>query len=609
MNYLLRLTLLTLASLGSLIASEAAASSASARQTLSLNGRWRVIVDPYDNGYVNYRLDRFDAAAKPTGGYFLDEKPATPSDLIEYNFDQSASLNVPGDWNSQEATLFYYENTVWYRRLFDFQSKAAGMRQFLRFGGANYEADVYLNGKKLGRHVGGFTPFEFEVTGLLREKGNFLVVRVNSQRKPEGVPTVNTDWWNYGGLTRDVTLVETPATFISDYSLQLKRGTSGLVSGYVQLAGATGPQAVTVSLPELKLELKASTDKDGRAALEFPLPQATLWSPETPKLYELVITSGADQVSEKIGFRTIETRGSDILLNGKSVFLRGISLHEENPLRGGRVTTPDEARLLLGWAKDLGCNFVRLAHYPHNEYMARAADELGLLLWEEVPVYWTIHWNDPSTYANAANQLTELINRDRNRASVIIWSMANETPVSAARTDFLKRLVSLTRKLDPSRLISAAMERHSPTEDPKTSIVEDPLAEVTDLVSFNQYIGWYVGTPDDCPKVTWKVPYDKPVLISEFGGDALQGLHGDRRTRFTEEYQADLYRQTLPMLEKIPQLRGMTPWILCDFRSPRRALPNIQDGWNRKGLIGQNGTRKQAFYILQEFYARKASAP
>jgi len=239
--------------------------------------------------------------------------------------------------------------------------------------------------------------------------------------------------------------------------------------------------------------------------------------------------------------------------------------------------------------------------------MARVADEMGILLWAEVPVYWTIHWDNPATYANAENQLTELITRDRNRASIIIWSMANETPISPARTVFLKKLVAHTRTLDPTRLISAAMERHSPPEDPSTNIVEDPLAEVTDLVSFNQYIGWYVGVPDDCAKAKWIINYNKPVIISEFGGDALQGMHGDRRTRFTEEFQADLYRQTLPMLEKIPQLRGMTPWILCDFRSPRRALPQVQDGWNRKGLIGENGTRKQAFAVLQEFYARKAA--
>ena len=581
--------------------------NASARQALSLNGRWHVIVDPYDNGYFNYRLEPHDAAKNPTQGYFLDKKPATPSELIEYDFDHSPSLQVPGDWNSQDDKLFYYEGTIWYRRLFNFAPRATDTRQFIHFGGANYEADVYLNGRKLGRHVGGFTPFQFEVTGKLRPTGNSLVVRVNNQRHPEAVPTVNTDWWNYGGLTRDVMLLEAPAAHIRDYSVQLKAGSRDRIAGYVQLDGATAAQKVKVEIPELKVSAEVTTDATGRAALDFALTAAALWSPENPQRYEVIVSSGADRIAEKIGFRTIETHGTDILLNGKSVFLRGISLHEENPLRGARANTPEDARLLLGWAKELGCNFVRLAHYPHNEYMARIADELGLLLWEEVPVYWTIHWDDPATYANAANQLSEVIARDRNRASVIIWSMANETPVSPARTDFLKRLVTLTRGLDPTRLISAAMERHSPADDPATNIVEDPLAEATDLVSFNQYIGWYVGLPDDCAKAKWIINYNKPIIISEFGGDALQGLHGDKLARFTEEYQENLYQQTLPMLAKIPQLRGMTPWILCDFRSPRRSLPNIQDGWNRKGLIGQNGTKKKAFFVLRDFYAKKAT--
>lgn len=577
------------------------------RQVLSLNGRWNTIVDPYDNGYVNYRLERFDAAEKPSGGYFLDRKPATPSELIEYDFDRSPALRVPADWNSQRDELRYYEGTVWYRRRFDFTPTSAEHRQFIHFGAANYEADVYLNGRKLGRHVGGFTPFEFEVTGQLRATGNSLVVRVNNQRRPEGVPTVNTDWWNYGGLTRDVMLLEAPAVHIRDFVVQLRRGGGREVTGWVQLDGAKGGMPVRLEIPELAVAATAQADASGRASFSLPVPDAELWSPESPRLYTVTFSAGADRISDRIGFRTVETRGADILVNGKPVFLRGICLHEENPLRGGRANTPEDARLLLGWARELGCNYVRLAHYPHNDWMARIADEMGLLVWAEVPVYWTIHWTNPDTYANAENQLSEMIVRDRNRASIIIWSVANETPVSPARTAFLSRLAARARELDGTRLISAAMEVHGDPQDPNTKIVEDPLAEVTDIVSFNQYVGWYVGVPDDCAKVRWVVPYDKPVLISEFGADALQGLHGDRLARFTEEHQADLYRQTLPMLERIPQLRGMTPWILCDFRSPRRALPVVQDGWNRKGLIGENGTRKQAFSILQDYYRNKAA--
>ncbi|HEY4788663.1 MAG TPA: glycoside hydrolase family 2 TIM barrel-domain containing protein, partial [Bacteroidales bacterium] len=289
-------------------------------------------------------------------------------------------------------------------------------------------------------------------------------------------------------------------------------------------------------------------------------------------------------------------------LNGKPVFLRGICIHEENPIRGGRAYSKEDAQMLLGWAKELNCNYVRLAHYPHSEYMARLADEMGILVWEENPVYWTILWDNQATFENAKTQLSDLITRDKNRASVIIWSMANETPVSEARTNFLKNLAGVARSLDSTRLISAAMEVHTNPGDPLTKIVEDPFAPYVDIVNFNEYVGWYDGLPEKCDKINWVIKYNKPVMISEFGADALQGLHGDSLSRWTEEYQEDLYKRTLKMLSKIPQFRGVSPWILCDFRSPRRVLPNIQDGWNRKGLVGENGTKKKAFFVLKNFY-------
>jgi beta-glucuronidase len=578
-----------------------------ARPGLNLNGKWATIVDPYLNGYYNYRLQPHDASPHPTSGYFLDHQPQDKSELVEYNFDLSETLTVPGDWNSQQEKLLYYEGTVWYRRKFDYTPSAAGHRVFLNFGAANYEAHVYLNGKKLGRHIGGFTPFNFEVTGQLKETGNSLVVRVDNSRHLDAVPTVNTDWWNYGGLTRDVLLVETPATFVRDYQIQLKKGMRDRIEGEVRLDGLQKNQLVTVSIPEAGLRFNGQTDESGVAHFEIAAPSLELWSPQHPRTYSVQISAGDDHLTDKIGFRTIETRGADILLNGESIFLRGICLHEENPLRGGRAYSADDARMLLGWAKELGCNFVRLAHYPHNEFMARVADEMGLMLWEEVPVYWTIQWENPDTLLNAQAQLSDLIVRDRNRASVIVWSVANETPVSEPRTRFLKSLVDLARSLDQGRLVSAAMEVETDPADDNHKIVEDPFGAYTDLLSFNQYVGWYVGLPDKLQKIRWTLKYEKPVVISEFGGDALQGFHADKLTRFSEEYQEDLYQQTLVMLQKIPQWRGATPWILCDFRSPRRVLPHVQDGWNRKGLIGENGTKKKAFYVLKKFYDEKAA--
>lgn len=575
------------------------------RETFSLNGKWNYVVDQYQTGFYAYHGTQYDELKNPgNGAFFLDRKAENKSDLIEYDFDLSPTLMVPGDWNSQDLRLFLYEGSIWYRRLFDYTKRDAGNRVFVHFGAVNYEADVYLNGKKLGRHTGGFTPFSFEVTALLKDKGNSLVVLVNNTRRHDAVPTENFDWMNYGGITRDVQLVEVPSTFIADYSVQLDRGSLDRIKGFVRLDGPTKQQTVTVEIPEIKIRQQVQTDAKGEASFAVDAKKLILWSPEQPKLYDVVISCKTDRITEKIGFRSIEVRGREILLNKKPVFLRGVCAHEENPLRGARAYSKEDARMLLTWARELNCNFMRLAHYPHNEYMARLADEMGILLWEEIPVYWTIDFTNDATYRNAENQLAELIRRDKNRASVIIWSVANETPVHEARTAFLTKLSEKARSLDDTRLVSAALEVSTPSDNPYLKRVHDPFAGVADIVSFNVYVGWYDGLPDKCDRIVWDIPYEKPVVISEFGGGALQGLHGDTLTRWTEEFQEYLYRKNLSMLSRIPQLRGTNPWILCDFRSPKRLLPQVQDGWNRKGLIGQNGTRKKAYYVLREFYDR-----
>jgi beta-glucuronidase len=562
-----------------------------ARAGISLNGRWRAIVDPYENGYFDYRYE-------PRGdGYFKNQKPQTKSDLVEYDFDASDPLHVPGDWNTQRENLFFYEGTVWYKKSFDYALRPA-RRLFLCFGGANYDAKTYLNGEKLGDHTGGFTPFQFEITQQVKPADNFIVVKVDNRRHREGVPTVNTDWWNYGGITRDVRLVDVPETFIRDYAVSLTKGSLDEVTGWIQLDGTAHTQRVTVEIPEARISRTLSTDEKGYCSFHFKA-KLELWSPENPKRYSVRIASETDTARDEIGFRQIETRGTELLLNGKPVFLRGISIHEEAPMRPGRATSEEDSRTLLLWAKELGCNYVRLAHYPHNEWMTKEAEKLGIMVWAEIPVYWTILWENPDTYRCAEQQLGEMISRDKNRASVIIWSVANETPRSDARLAFLNKLISHAREMDPSRLISAATEL---TTTGDTIALDDPLCSSLDVIGANEYIGWYGGKPADCGSKRWVSRFNKPLVISEFGADALYGRHGTIDERWTEEYQSNLYVQQLGMLRSIPFLRGMSPWILVDFRSPRRPLPGIQDFYNRKGLISNTGERKQAFFILQKFY-------
>lgn len=564
------------------------------RSTVSLKGEWKIIIDPYETGYYDYRYNvRRD-------GYFKNAKPHDKTSLIEYDFDKSETLNVPGDWNSQKEKLFFYEGTIWYKKSFDYK-KRKDTRVFVYFGAANYHSIVYLNGQKLGEHEGGFTPFNFEITRILREKDNFFVVKVDNRRRRDGIPTLNSDWWNYGGLTRRVELVEVPKTFIRDYFIQLKKGSLDTIAGWVQLDGEQTEQAITIEVPEANIKRTFKTDANGYAKIEFDA-ELQLWSPENPRLYDVTIKSDTDNLTDSIGFRSIETKGSRILLNGKSIFLRGICIHEQAPKSNARACTQEHAETLLGWVKEINCNFVRLAHYPHNEYMPRTADKLGILIWSEIPVYWTIFWENEGTLKNALNQLTEMITRDKNRASVILWSMANETPVGQTRNEFLIRLAERARGLDTTRLITAAMEKDY--RDGTSPVISDPFGQHVDVLGCNEYVGWYEGLPDRCDLYEWSVIYDKPVIFSEFGGGALGGFHADKDTRWSEEYQEYLYQKQIAMLEKIPFLAGTSPWILTDFMAPRRPLAEIQDYWNRKGLISDKGERKKAFYVMQRFYEK-----
>ena len=562
----------------------------SGRAAISLDGTWNTIVDPYETG-VGSR-------------FYENAKPKSKSDLIEYDFDRSPKLRVPGDWNTQRESLLFYEGVLWYQRYFSYQ-KREHTRTFLYFGAANYQARVWLNGVKLGEHQGGFTPFDFEVTDKIVDGENSVVVEVDNTRRADGVPGLHTDWWNYGGLTRSVQLIEVPETFIQNYAVHLAKD-GGHIEGWVQTDGPQDKSTVTVKIPELNVVQTAFPDASGGNVFSFPV-KVELWSPEDPKLYRVIISAQGDSVSDEIGFHTVEVRGTQILLNGKPIFLRGICLHEEAPFRSGRAFSEADDATLLGWAKELGANFVRLAHYPHNEEMIRLADRMGLLVWEEVPDYWDIDWKNPATLENGKAQLRDVIARDQNRAAVAMWSMSNETPISPERTVFLKTMADYARQLDSTRLITSALNRTEHAGDVRT--LNDPLAESLDVIGLNQYIGWYEGKPEDADRAQFKFAVEKPVIISEFGAGAQYGLHGDATTRFSEEYQANVFQHQIAMAQRIPELAGMTPWVLMDFRSPRRFLPGIQDFYNRKGLVSDRGQKKQAFYVLQRFYQEKQQQP
>ena len=558
------------------------------RNFTSLNGKWQIIIDPFDAGAGSW---------KPV---WKDQKPSGKFDFYEYGFNDAVSLNVPGDWSSQQAELKYYEGTVWYKKTFIHQQKK-DKRDFLYFGAVNYLCDVYFNNEKLGSHEGGFTPFQFEVTGKIKDGNNSIILRVSNQRKPDDIPALNFDWWNYGGITRDVYLVETPLNLIRDYFIQLKKSSTDKIDGWIQLDSSSGVQKVSVQIPALKINYNTFTNTTGKALISIDT-KPILWSPENPVLYEVIIRSETDSIHEAIGFRNIEVNGEDILLNGKPVFLRGVNIHEEVPQRAGRAWSESDAQMLLGWAKELGCNFVRLTHYPHNEHTVRLAEKMGMMLWEEIPLWQNIQFTNPAILNKADTMLNEMITRDKNRCAIIMWSLSNETAPSESRNNVLAAMADYARSLDSTRLITSAFN-HVKYEGNKV-IIDDSLSNTLDVIGVNEYLGWYVPWKVKPEEMEWENPFHKPLIMSEFGGEALYGNHGaaDTNSSWSEERQEQLYHEQITMLKRIPFLRGTCPWVLADFRSPGRLNPRYQQGWNRKGLLSDKGLKKKAWFVMNNYY-------
>jgi beta-glucuronidase len=573
----------------------------------SLSGLWQFAVDQYD---TCLRARWFEERTHDESGRPLP---------LDWDFEAWDTISVPSCWNTAVPELALYEGPVVYTRTFEYQrggGERRGRRVFLRFHGVAYEAFVFLNQRYLGCHRGASTGFCIEVTDHLQPKNRILIVADNTRRRHQ-VPMTNTDWFNYGGLYRDVELLRLPAAFIRDARVALiPDGTFEHIRVAVAVdtpedAGRPAPSdralaetesepgEVTVEIPGLRLEEAVEIGADGRGELVMT-ERPQLWSPDRPTLYECRISYGEDTVAMQIGFREIRVSGTRILLNGEEVFLRGISCHEDDPATG-KTLAREQVERDFAVARELGCNYVRLAHYPHSQHAARVADQLGLMLWAEIPVYWAIDFENEATFADARNQLHELIARDANRASVIIWSVGNENPDTDARLNFMRRLAEFARAQDPTRPVSAAC-----LVDKANNVIDDRLAPHLDIIGLNEYFGWYDPDFSKLPRLLADSRVTKPLIITETGAGALVGHRGGISEYFTEDMQRHIYEQQISALRHTEYLRGISPWILFDFRCPRRTN-RFQRGYNRKGLVDETRTyRKRAFSVLQSFYQELA---
>lgn len=537
-------------------------------------------------------------------------------------------IGVPASWNDQFEDTRDYLGAAWYQTRFAPPAEREGRRVFLRFNSVNYLAQVWLNGVKLGLHEGGHLPFSFEVTGLLKPEKNLLVVRVDGSLAPDRVPPgkvpfdpkdafansfnppASFDFFPYCGIQRSVLLFTTPRVSLSDITVTTDlTGATGKVAVRVS---ADGPSASTVSVTlegfgQKRSAFAALSKGSGRAPLTVP--RAKLWAPGSPNLYNLSVEllkgpTVVDRYDLPVGIRTLQVKGHRLLLNGKPVVLRGFGRHEDFPVLGRYLPRAVLVKDfdLMGWT---GANSFRTTHYPYDESNLALADRLGFLVIDETPAVGLFFQSRGLSKRRklCRQYIREMIGRDKNHPSVVMWSLANEPHSHRPRAaGFFKDLAGLAKKLDPTRpvtLVSYVGEK-------------EEAFRFLDLVCVNRYFGWY-SEPGDLDRACRRLSEDldslhrrfkKPVLVTEFGADALPGHHSEPPEMFSEEYQAGMIARYLEVLARKPFVAGAHVWNLCDFKTAQAT--HRPGAMNWKGVFTRDRRPKLAAHLLRKIWKGRA---
>lgn len=565
------------------------------RQVISLDGFWQFRTDPENAGL-----------AKEWSRGLQDTTP----------------IAVPASWNDQLEELRDYCGIAWYQAEFDVPAAfAIDRRVGLRFGSVNYLAEVWLNGPLLGKHEGGHLPFEFDLTGKLKPERNLLVVRVDAALAPDRVPPGNIprdpldtfsgqqypdtsfDFFPFSGIHRPVMLYSTPAQAIADINI---RTTIHVNEGRVRVSLETTPGATGTArfiLSGHGSEIKAEAPITGnRSEAELVVPNAALWAPGQPNLYRLHVElvrarTIADCYSLKVGIRTIEVSSDQILINNKPVYLKGFGRHEDFPVAGRGYVAPVIIRdcSLMRW---VGANSFRTSHYPYSEQMMDMADELGILVIDEIPAVGLF-------FAEAGLQrrlelcqqyIRDLVARDRNHPCVVMWSVANEPHSKRpAAKEFFHTLYRTAKSLDDSRPVTVV----------NLAGVWEEAFEFMDVVCINRYNGWYAQPGrldqglDELSAELDKIhaAFRKPIIVTEFGADAIPGHHAQPPEMFSEEYQAEMIARHHELFKTKPYIVGEHVWNLCDFKTAQAVQrPNA---FNHKGVFTRDRRPKMAAHTLR----------
>ena len=571
----------------------------SSRQVISLDGIWDFKVDFDDRGFQ----DQWAARKLDTT---LD--CAVPASYNELFTDTKIREHVGWVW---------YQRSIWIPKDFDSE------RFFVRCGSATHEGVIFVNGTEVARHVGGYMPFEAELTDLVATGTEVLLtiavsnILTNETIPPGQVETLRSgrkeqayfhDFFNYAGLARSVELYSTPRNRIEDITVVTEiEGTDGLVKYQVEAAG------------EVNVELfdgsgKAVAQSAG-ASGELRVPKAKLWGPGEPNLYVLRVGNESDHYDLQVGIRTVEISGADILINGKPVYLTGFGMHEDHIVKG---KGHDNAFMvndfeLLKW---IGANSFRTSHYPYAEEVMDYADKHGILVIDETAAVGMnmglssgIFGNKPKkTFAEdninsasqsaLASQIEELIARDKNHPSVIAWSITNE-PASQedGADDYFEPLFALAKKLDPTRPVTYVNVMLAPFDQCK-------IAKFADFICLNRYYGWYVNHNDLESAIQdyerelrgWVEKYSVPIVITEYGADTLSGAHSIHNLPWSEEYQVEFLRASHQVHDSIPQVVGEHVWNFADFQTKPGIFRVLG---NKKGAFTRDRQPKAAAHELR----------
>lgn len=582
------------------------------RNRLDLSGIWNFQLDPKDEGEKN--------------GWFN-------------GLPEPQSIAVPGSWNDQLDQQHNYLGCSWYETETFVPSTWKDSEIGLRIGSAVYFAKVWINGQPLGQHEGGHLPFAFAITNKVKwgEK-NRITIMVENKLSPDRVPgnvaggalasqnypNANYDFFPYSGLHRAVWLYSVPkSAHLIDITLTTNfQDTEGIIHAKVRKHGKATSGTVVVKGKDGKQVSAPIRFNGDETEVDIHIPQVKLWSPESPYLYDVTVELGnaakpIDSYTLQTGIRTIEVKGDDILLNGKPIIIRGFGKHEDFPIYGRGVAQPVMVKdfLLMKW---LGANAFRTSHYPYDESVYAEADKQGILIIDEMPSVGLVFYDDQKDIDRRRKvcdkMLQEMITRDKNHPSVIMWCVANEpspktlgsnvlagTNDAAAEEnriakDFLGGLVRKAKQLDPTRLATFVGVMGGPAN----------WMECCDLITINRYYGWYTNIGNfpmaeryfsgELDKLHNEL--HKPIVVTEFGADAIAGHHANEDEMFSEEYQQKMINAYLDIANTKPYVKGMMIWAFADFRTSQ-ALMRVR-GMNLKGVFTQDRRPKMAAWLLKK---------